>query len=806
MPSLIDQNSENRRPRRSSITHQFQRIFHKDRAGDARNDNHEDPVSTDGSTTNTPRPNGDNGSFDYSTYGPSEISSTGYSRHSSLRSFQLDSQQSATASPSVDGPAQKQDIDRSPTTTHNIVDKKDRRATKRLEAERLELEKRLFKLEEAERTGDVSMLRRESRRLTKKQPFGSSSRSSSVSGDDEPRSRTPSRITSIFSSARRRSKSRSKSMNDNGSNQSYAHGEASNESPNALPALSSTLPERLSTAISKELAARKNALLVSSQPSSQSLNTPQWKEPSASGPSGQLTSRDHREQTPYALGALPADGVDPKDHHELQSLDVNDTHKQEQADLDRALFTASLTHKKRSSTSSQPNHTSQPANPTHRTRGSETNLLETRPQGEDEQTEKVLKHRSLGAQGVVSPRSILARASTEGVVPRQAKKFKSSPLAESYTVGGDNVPPVPKRASTSASPQASETSRGKTLSVKEKATRSELSITSSSSVLQTPNNALDKRVLGSASDDTVDPSVTETRDSRTFMSRIPTSKPSQLAPKASLTKPRFYNSLNKVTGPNSGKPKAIGTLSPRRERDSSPTVPPKSPKRNSRALSLSPDNFKTMSRPGSGLSAARSAESDSDYNTADENASIDSRNGENKNRAVTAKPRAMEDNSALAKKGDLSSSVSASVSNISSGSKADSKKTAKKTRPSGRDQFVAKLFVICCRCKFWHDMPSEVYASLTNSDPLSVALDQELAHWDQNALSERLTGATGEGQAMRESSSKPLKSGIHQRMLQARLTRNLPPGPVKCCWCEHTMSKQCCQGWTTVVQMRQRHH
>ncbi|KAL4792704.1 hypothetical protein BDV19DRAFT_367972 [Aspergillus venezuelensis] len=778
MPALIEQTSENRRPRSSSITHQFQRIFHKDRAGDARNDSHEDQVSTDGSTTNTPRPNGDNGSFDYSTYGPSEISSTGYSRHSSLRSFQLDSQQPATASPSVDGLAQKQDIDRPPTTTHNIVDKKDRRATKRLEAERLELEKRLFKLEEAERTGDVSMLRRESRRLTKKQPFGSSSRSSSVSGDEEPRSRAPSRITSIFSSARRRSKSRTKSMDDNGGSQSYAHGEASNENPNALPALSSTLPERLSTAISKELAARKNALLVSPQPSSQSLSTPQPKEPSASGPPGQTTSQDHREQLPYALGALQASGVDQKDHHGLQSSDVNDAYKQEQTDLDRKLFTASLTQKKRSSAPSQP------VSPTHKIRRSETNLLETQSQGEDEQAEKIPKHRSLGAQGVVSPRSILARASPEGIVPRQAKKFKSSPLAESCTVGGDSVPPVPKRASTLASPQVSETSREKILSVNEKATRSELSITSSSSVLQTPNNAPDRRALGPASDFTVDPSVTETRNSRTFMSRIPTSKPS----------------------PSSGKPKAIGTLSPRRERDSSPTVPPKSPKRNSRALSLSPDNFKTMSRPGSGLSAARSAESDSDYNTADENASIDSRNGESRNRAVTAKPRAMEASRALPKKVDLSSSVSASVSTISSGSMADSKKTAKKTRPSGRDQFVAKLFVICCRCKFWHDMPSGVYASLTNSDPLSVALDQELAHWDQNALSERLTGATGEAQPLHESSSKPLESGIHQRMLRARLTRNVPSGPVKCCWCEHTMSKQCCQGWTTVVQMRQRHH
>jgi hypothetical protein len=38
------------------------------------------------------------------------------------------------------------------------------------------------------------------------------------------------------------------------------------------------------------------------------------------------------------------------------------------------------------------------------------------------------------------------------------------------------------------------------------------------------------------------------------------------------------------------------------------------------------------------------------------------------------------------------------------------------------------------------------------------------------------------------------------------LMANLPSATVKCCWCEHQMSSSCCQGWTTLVQMRQRHH
>ncbi|KAL4930564.1 uncharacterized protein BDV17DRAFT_289789 [Aspergillus undulatus] len=801
MPALIESGSENRRPRRSSLTQQFQRMFQKDKAGDTRNGSYEDPFSTDASTSTTPRPKGDNGSFDYSTYGPSEASSTGYSRHSSLQSFQLDSQQPATGPSTVGGPVQKQAIDRSPTTGHSIVEKKDRRATKRLEAERLELEKRLFKLEEAERTGDVSVLRRESRRLIKKQPLGSSSRSSSMSDDEEARSRAPSRLTSMFSSVRRRSKSRSKSMDGVESNHFATHEEAaSSDNSNALPALSSTLPERLSSAISKELAARKNALLTSPEQSSQSLKLPQSKARPATGTPCHPTMQDKEESTPYALGALLSGG----NPNQPTMQDRED--QQQHADLDRALFTASLTPKKRGIAPSQPERTSKLTQATNHSRRSEISLSETQLPADDDQTETNPKHRSTGAQGLVSPKGVLARASTEGVARRHSKKFKSSPLAESCTVGGDDVPSVPKRATTLASLQVSDTPRSKTLTVTNKAARSELSITSSPGVLQTSNNAPGRRSLDPPPDITVNPSVTETQNARAFMSRIPTSKHSQLAPKEPLTKPRFYHPLNKVTGPCGGKPKAVRTLSPRRERDTSPPVPSKSPKRNSRALSQPPDKADNRLRPTSPLSAGISAESDSDYNTADENASIISRVSDGKDRPVTAKTRTADSTRAASKKGGSPGLVGASVPAIPSGPKVDSKKATRKTRQTGRDQLVAKLFVICCRCKFWHDMPSEVYASLTISDPLSAALDQELVAWEHNALSDRLTATTTDAHHLHDSAKRPAKYDSQQKSLRTRVTTDLPSGPVKCCWCDHSMSKQCCQGWTTVVQMRQRHH
>ncbi|CAD6593267.1 MAG: hypothetical protein ASARMPREDX12_006967 [Alectoria sarmentosa] len=83
---------------------------------------------------------------------------------------------------------------------------------------------------------------------------------------------------------------------------------------------------------------------------------------------------------------------------------------------------------------------------------------------------------------------------------------------------------------------------------------------------------------------------------------------------------------------------------------------------------------------------------------------------------------------------------------------------------------IAKLFVVCCKCKFWHDLPSKLYEAM--------ALPKEL-HKDENA-----TGGKGKG-----------------KVTGARLET-----AVKCPWCDHAMTTWCCQGWTTVVYLHERHH
>ncbi|KAI9889246.1 MAG: hypothetical protein M1814_005695 [Vezdaea aestivalis] len=96
---------------------------------------------------------------------------------------------------------------------------------------------------------------------------------------------------------------------------------------------------------------------------------------------------------------------------------------------------------------------------------------------------------------------------------------------------------------------------------------------------------------------------------------------------------------------------------------------------------------------------------------------------------------------------------------------------------------VAKLFVICCGCQFWHDLPAKVYQTMTK--PRNLVADNDTL---------RLLGANDET-AEGDHVPHPLKSNAVE----------LEPG-VKCPWCNHGMHSSCCAGWTTVVYLHERHH
>ncbi|KAL1878315.1 hypothetical protein Plec18167_004382 [Paecilomyces lecythidis] len=116
----------------------------------------------------------------------------------------------------------------------------------------------------------------------------------------------------------------------------------------------------------------------------------------------------------------------------------------------------------------------------------------------------------------------------------------------------------------------------------------------------------------------------------------------------------------------------------------------------------------------------------------------------------------------------------------SSSSSKNSKKTTTALQQSAKP--LAKIFVICCHCKFWHDIPSKIYATLALPD-----------HNNTNANSNG-----NRPSSPRTSSTSPLVP-LNQRS-------NSSSRSVKCCWCNHSMNKSCCEGWTTIVYKHERLH
>ncbi|KAK4464150.1 hypothetical protein QBC42DRAFT_221232 [Cladorrhinum samala] len=75
---------------------------------------------------------------------------------------------------------------------------------------------------------------------------------------------------------------------------------------------------------------------------------------------------------------------------------------------------------------------------------------------------------------------------------------------------------------------------------------------------------------------------------------------------------------------------------------------------------------------------------------------------------------------------------------------------------------LAKMFVECCSCKFYHDMPSKIYECMAKPDAV---------------IEDRNLGISGAITTM-----------------------------VKCPWCNHNMSMNCCAGYAAVVYLKEKLH
>ncbi|KAI1375391.1 hypothetical protein F4677DRAFT_454976 [Hypoxylon crocopeplum] len=82
--------------------------------------------------------------------------------------------------------------------------------------------------------------------------------------------------------------------------------------------------------------------------------------------------------------------------------------------------------------------------------------------------------------------------------------------------------------------------------------------------------------------------------------------------------------------------------------------------------------------------------------------------------------------------------------------------------PETRSDPIAKMLVECCNCKFFHDMPSRVYECMAKPDSL---------------VEDKLLGVSATITTM-----------------------------VKCPWCAHGMTTQCCSGYAAVVYLKEKLH
>lgn len=104
-----------------------------------------------------------------------------------------------------------------------------------------------------------------------------------------------------------------------------------------------------------------------------------------------------------------------------------------------------------------------------------------------------------------------------------------------------------------------------------------------------------------------------------------------------------------------------------------------------------------------------------------------------------------------------------------------------------KPKYLTKIFVICCSCKSWHDLPSDVYARMVIPDTL---VERKLSG------SPTAAGVNGSSRDRRR----------HSLVSPSQAPALALDNTVKCAWCYHGMSKTCCESWTTLVHLLEKHH
>ncbi|XHG09154.1 hypothetical protein AWENTII_012234 [Aspergillus wentii] len=765
--------------------------------------------------------------------------------------------------------ADRSEICVSPTWNSNSTIRKEKRVTKRLEAERRELEKRLKNLEEAELTRNLISFKRESRRLTKKQPMRSSSRDSSISAD-RPRS-SSSTFTSFFSGVRRESRSCSNSINGYGSDKALPRHQSTG-SPRELQrcddpdtqhraSLALALPERFGTAISKELAHKNNALLSSYIPSTspqRSLHTTtksiDVRECSRISQGTEIYGKVFQDDTEaiFPDNTTSISNAQSRAEDEIGKALTTNNASNEPLDLDRTLFAASLSTGKRASGighfhvgssmdttchSHVPQKMSiQEGNIKSNMERPSTSYTTTRLQSgsqaqkdtnisKDTSNSTSMKTPSFSTVKGGSQGSLSIMESTDDVSQNHKKKFRPSPLSAVPTTNhgvdvnlearGTNIPTTPKGLDTTKQAGTGPP------------TSSNLFKSSSKFAQQLASQyskGENRKHLGSSFNDSQPPGNGSRAGSVTGSS-WPTNGSLHTFGHRLKNKPVYSfdpdtdKGVQRPTTLTGSRPRnrSVVTASSRSHKSGVPRgILDSSCQDASQSLGRVPRHITLEEQAGvvSGSSSRSSSQADSeDYDTADEDLPgiFQSDAVPNDHLETDMSTTPLND---FDQKIQLFNANGTSCSVMSSPANFQAKKLVEIGKIHQQSQVIGKIFVICCRCKFWHDMPSEVYAKLACPD-LSF---NQLGPGASTRGTNKPTHKEPSGQ---QQSSRPRAGGTQSRSLftfpvtQPLKRRSMPishtslqaPDPaLQCCWCGHNMSRLCCQGWTTVVHMRERHH
>ncbi|RAL04378.1 uncharacterized protein BO80DRAFT_422226 [Aspergillus ibericus CBS 121593] len=815
----MDHSGQNRKSHRSSFSQHLQRVFHLDKlvnqdkssqfsgpleTGVARSHQqeqrklqHRDRAEKVDYTSQSVSSISTNDDADPQASEGSKLSvlNKGRSKNSPTYSVSLGTSQISDHSLVVNSTHEQAPFD-SPFWINKAVQKNERRATRRLEAERVELEKRLLKLERAESDQESGLHRKETRRLTKKQPIRSSSRASSVSADE---SRSSTRFSSLFSISQRTSRSRSSSLN-----------ESDKELPKFPPLdareiLSGTnltsqsirhhvplaIPERFGTTISKELAIN-NALLPHQRGPSVEADTIkiESKTNEASG------HRCHRERgLSHEQGPRQTYRVDTEDStHRVAARTPSSSAPP--ADLDRLSFAATLNLEARGSEAvhAYGHHLSSTIPFTK-----PATKLENHPQRKSRSIWKAQVASDLAPPTVISPdqpsivlQGELSKApsnklSADRYHQRHNKAYIPSPLAESSTLDGNSSLFLHSKMAT------------KMLKLQACGDAEE---TRSSASAQRPLSRDVKRGAG-VHDPLISSIIRESQERSPIRRSSPwlygTTRNSSVdlgSHKAKHAKrggnlefqdPRLHDRIH-----------ACQEIFPRGSQGASQLE----------RLEACHIPFKSkISQPSessSSLAATSEEPQSEEYDTADEACSpILLPQHDN------VLPVKCPDNDTISNGVDITDgdvlcglgTPSAAVAVSDTQKLTNGRMVA--MRNVQADSSIDMRFVICCHCSHWHDMPSEVYTRLSPLDTPSIARAPGFPTMQAKISTpiEDTISSLPKVKISRQHSTLSV-SNLSASAMRAQA----PPSTVSCCWCSHEMSRSCCQGWTAIVHMCQRHH